>query len=121
MSPSNQAEGLTVSLSANPSTSRVLITLTPPKSAVGSDSSSTGAPARARTRASLDICCVIDVSGSMGKRVGAPGNPALGAASKDTGLSVLDIVKHSLKTIIATMQQGAYVSSSSGLFVLIAY
>ncbi|KZP04940.1 hypothetical protein FIBSPDRAFT_806235 [Athelia psychrophila] len=49
----------------------------------------------------MDICCVIDVSGSMGSEAPVPGD---GGAQESTGLSVLDIVKHSLRTIIATMK-----------------
>ncbi|KAJ7755490.1 hint-domain-containing protein [Mycena metata] len=75
-----------ISLSADHKAGQVLITLTPPAAA---------------PRAPLDICCVIDVSGSMGTEAPVPGD---GGAQERTGLSVLDIVKHSLRTIIATMK-----------------
>ncbi|CAE7850149.1 unnamed protein product [Symbiodinium microadriaticum] len=56
-------------------------------------------PGTARTPS--DICCVVDVSGSMS-------NDALlqsedGTMSSSHGLSVLDIVKHALRTIIANL------------------
>ncbi|CAE7376645.1 yfbK [Symbiodinium natans] len=56
-------------------------------------------PGTARTPS--DICCVVDVSGSMS-------NDALlqsedGTMSASHGLSVLDIVKHALRTIIAIL------------------
>lgn len=55
-------------------------------------------------RASADICCVIDVSGSMGADAVVQGE-GTGAAT-NLGLSVLDIVKHSMKTIIKNMAEG---------------
>ncbi|KAF7973236.1 hypothetical protein HWV62_15735 [Athelia sp. TMB] len=75
-----------ISLSADHKSSKVLVTLTPPAAA---------------PRAPMDICCVIDVSGSMGTEAPVPGD---GGEKERTGLSVLDVVKHSLKTIIATMK-----------------
>src|ERR1700722_3429623 len=98
--PVQSVEPLTVSLSANPTTNRVLITLNPPKSPA-SDGTNSG------TRAPLDVCCVIDVSGSMDASADIRGNPALGIPAEKTGLNVLDIVKHSLRTVVATMQPSA--------------
>lgn len=49
-------------------------------------------------RCPADVVCVVDVSGSMG------GNAALPGASENSGLSLLDIVKHALKTIVNTLQ-----------------
>lgn len=79
-----------ISLSADHKSSKVLVTLTPPAAA---------------PRAPMDICCVIDVSGSMGSEAPVPGD---GGEKERTGLSVLDIVKHSLRTIIATMKSSEY-------------
>jgi hypothetical protein len=42
----------------------------------------------------------------MGSDAPIPGDTAEGGQAERTGLSVLDVVKHSLKTIIATMQEG---------------
>ncbi|KAF7983162.1 hypothetical protein HWV62_23388 [Athelia sp. TMB] len=83
-SESNSPVG--ISLSVDHKSSKVLVTLTPPAAA---------------PRAPMDICCVIDVSGSMGSEAPVPGD---GGVKEHTGLSVLDVVKHSLKTIIATMK-----------------
>jgi Mg-chelatase subunit ChlD len=49
-------------------------------------------------RAPADIVCVVDVSGSMGGSANLPG------ASESSQLSLLDIVKHALKTIINTLK-----------------
>ncbi|EWC47936.1 hypothetical protein DRE_02818 [Drechslerella stenobrocha 248] len=53
-------------------------------------------------RAPLDLCCVIDVSGSMEESAPAPAESA-GKAKEDTGLTILDVVQHAMKTIIATL------------------
>jgi hypothetical protein len=98
MPPVNEA--LNVSLSGNPATDHVLITLTPPARPVGVDEVKTTG------RTPLDICCVIDVSGSMAASAGIRG-----VTPDNAGLNVLDIVKHSVKTIVATMQEGPFISS----------
>mmetsp|Transcript_94035 Transcript_94035/g.172410 ORF Transcript_94035/g.172410 Transcript_94035/m.172410 type:complete len:532 (-) Transcript_94035:239-1834(-) len=70
-------------------------------------------PPPGSVRTPSDICCVVDVSGSMG------GEAMVATESGGTtghGLSVLDIVKHALKTIIRTLEDGdrlALVSYSS--------
>mmetsp|Transcript_102794 Transcript_102794/g.209493 ORF Transcript_102794/g.209493 Transcript_102794/m.209493 type:complete len:706 (+) Transcript_102794:97-2214(+) len=66
----------------------VLVTVTPP---AGS------------SRVASDICCVIDVSGSMG--AGAVIKSAsLGSGSEESsGLSMLDVAKHGVKTVIKTL------------------
>jgi len=61
-------------------------------------------------RVASDIVCVIDVSGSMGDRATTVG-------LEDSQLSLLDITKHAVKTIINTLQDGdrlAIVSFSDG-------
>ncbi|CAE7472181.1 ITIH3, partial [Symbiodinium microadriaticum] len=55
-------------------------------------------PPDSSTRCPADVVCVVDVSGSMG------GNASLPGATEFSGLSLLDIVKHALKTIINTLQ-----------------
>ncbi|CAJ1424824.1 unnamed protein product, partial [Effrenium voratum] len=56
-------------------------------------------PGSARTP--CDICCVVDVSGSMSNEALLQGED--GTMSASHGLSVLDIVKHALRTIIANL------------------
>jgi len=48
-------------------------------------------------RVPTDICCVVDVSGSMGAE-------ATAAGAESNGLTLLDIVKHAVNTIINTLQ-----------------
>lgn len=54
-------------------------------------------PPDGATRCPVDICCVVDVSGSMGTEAMLKGEDG---SEVGHGLSVLDIVKHALKTII---------------------
>lgn len=103
--PAYEAESLTLSLTPDRQTNKLLITLTPP--AVP--------PNVTHTRAPLDICCVIDVSGSMDSEAPAPGDAG---SRESTGLSVLDIVRHSLKTIITTMKEGRCCNSSPFMTIL---
>lgn len=58
-------------------------------------------PPQGSTRTPADIVCVIDISGSMGVNATIQ-NDAGGR--EDNNLSILDIVKHAVKTIIATLQ-----------------
>jgi hypothetical protein len=108
MSTSEEATdpSVAISLSADPESNKLLITLTPPKQPISLYHSST------TNRATLNICCVIDVSGSMGSEAPIPGDPAKGEQVERTGLSVLDVVKHSLRTIIATMKEGKDIMST---------
>ncbi|CAK0900395.1 unnamed protein product [Prorocentrum cordatum] len=55
------------------------------------------APPDGAQRCPVDICCVVDVSGSMGTEAMLKGEDG---SEVGHGLSVLDIVKHALKTII---------------------
>eukprot|EP00930_Biecheleria_cincta_P037642 TRINITY_DN25857_c0_g1_i1.p1 TRINITY_DN25857_c0_g1~~TRINITY_DN25857_c0_g1_i1.p1 ORF type:complete len:502 (-),score=112.80 TRINITY_DN25857_c0_g1_i1:124-1629(-) len=48
----------------------------------------------------VDICCVVDVSGSMG----GPATYEVDGVAKDDGLSILDIVKHAVKTVMHTLK-----------------
>jgi len=50
-------------------------------------------------RTPCDICCVIDTSGSMGD----PAKTVSGGEVENTGLSVMDVVKHGIRTIIHTL------------------
>jgi hypothetical protein len=53
-------------------------------------------PSESTIRTPVDVACVIDISGSMGAAAEIPNG-------ESTGLSVLDIVKHAVKTIIKSM------------------
>ena len=73
----------------------LLVTITPPHEPIAKEKH----PGR---RAPLDLCLVIDVSGSMG--ADAPGLSEDGMSKESTGLNVLDVVKHACRTILSTMQ-----------------
>ncbi|GBG23837.1 Voltage-dependent calcium channel subunit alpha-2/delta-2 [Hondaea fermentalgiana] len=53
------------------------------------------------------VCCVIDVSGSMGADASVKD---INGGVESSGLSVLDVVKHSISTILATMSDNDYIS-----------
>jgi len=89
-----------LSLSVDPDAKQVLVSVTPPDKPVGIKSAKNSGK-----RPPLDICCVIDISGSMGTEAPIPADPTTGAPAESTGLSVLDVVKHAIRTIIATMQE----------------
>ncbi|KRX09154.1 hypothetical protein PPERSA_08870 [Pseudocohnilembus persalinus] len=55
-------------------------------------------PPKGEKRTPLDICCVVDTSGSMGSAA------SVGKDAEQTGLSILDIVKHALKTVIHNLE-----------------
>jgi hypothetical protein len=94
------ANGPSLALSVNPDTKQALLSITPPDKPQSKSSKEHG------KRPPLDICCVIDVSGSMAQEAPIPADPTTGAPAESTGLSVLDVVKHAIRTIIATMQEG---------------
>eukprot|EP00933_Yihiella_yeosuensis_P080097 TRINITY_DN93500_c0_g1_i1.p1 TRINITY_DN93500_c0_g1~~TRINITY_DN93500_c0_g1_i1.p1 ORF type:complete len:1048 (-),score=211.18 TRINITY_DN93500_c0_g1_i1:125-3268(-) len=52
-------------------------------------------------RPPVDICCVVDVSGSMGSMATYETEDG---QKKDDGLTVLDIVKHAVKTVIKALE-----------------
>lgn len=54
-------------------------------------------------RTPVDICCVVDVSGSMGSKATYE---AEDGTVKDDGLTVLDIVKHAVKTVLMALKEG---------------
>eukprot|EP00930_Biecheleria_cincta_P086001 TRINITY_DN75374_c0_g1_i1.p1 TRINITY_DN75374_c0_g1~~TRINITY_DN75374_c0_g1_i1.p1 ORF type:complete len:556 (+),score=99.45 TRINITY_DN75374_c0_g1_i1:62-1729(+) len=64
--------------------------------------SAEGTPELARStsghwsRAPVDICCVVDISGSMGTEASLENQ----AASQSTQMCVLDVVKHAVKTVM---------------------
>jgi hypothetical protein len=93
---SGPASNLRLSLSAEAGSSSILATVYPPAEP-GAD----GTPPK---RAPVDLCCVIDVSGSMDDDAAVPSE-----ADKPlevTGLSVMDVTKHAMKTIISSMGEG---------------
>lgn len=51
----------------------------------------------------VDICCVVDVSGSMGTEATMQNQQG---SKESHGLSLLDIVKHAVKTVINVLQPG---------------
>lgn len=60
-------------------------------------------PDEGQTRTKSDVCCVIDVSGSMGMTahmMGADGS------NESHGLCLLDVVKHAVKTIVGVLNPG---------------
>lgn len=83
---------------------QVLVEVVPPSTP---DASSGG------KRAHVDICCVIDISGSMSQTVMIPADPTTGAAAESTGLCCLDIVKHAIQTMMATMDAGMFAVARS--------
>jgi hypothetical protein len=73
-------------------------------------------------RAPSDVCCVVDVSGSMGS-LATMQNAA--GETEAHGLTLLDIVKHAIRTIIHTLHDGdrlaliAYSSQARMVFDLL--
>lgn len=53
-------------------------------------------------RRPIDVCCVIDISGSMGEDAKFQ-DPEDESKTKSDGMSVLDVVKHAVKTVIHTL------------------
>ncbi|EAR92685.1 von willebrand factor type A (vWA) domain was originally protein (macronuclear) [Tetrahymena thermophila SB210] len=57
---------------------------------------------KGKSKVSNSICCVVDVSGSMGSRAVTKQS----GGNSELGYSVLDIVKHSLNTIVQNLDEG---------------
>ena len=53
-------------------------------------------------RRPVDVCCVIDISGSMGEDAKFQ-DPEDETKTKSDGMSILDLVKHAVKTVIHTL------------------
>jgi len=70
------------------------------KITVGTPVSLTVEPPNGTERAPVDICCVIDVSGSMGTEATIQ---STSGSTERHGLSLLDIAKHGLRTVIKTL------------------
>ena len=56
-------------------------------------------PPQNESRSPCDICCVVDISGSMSDRAEIQND-----TNEQYGLSQLDLVKHALKTIVHSLQ-----------------
>ena len=57
-------------------------------------------PPAGLARTPTDVCCVVDVSGSMGAEATMKGE---GGSTETHGLSLLDVVKHAVTTIISVL------------------
>ncbi|KAJ1310373.1 hypothetical protein OPQ81_007111 [Rhizoctonia solani] len=90
----NQSDDLDIALVAQPSSQELLVSLVPPVEPKPSGQKKTP------HRAPVDLCLVIDVSGSMDTEAPVPGEQD---KNETTGLSVLDVVKHATRTIIESM------------------
>ena len=100
-----------LSVSTEAGNSSLLVTVDPPV-APGAN----GTPAE---RAPVDLCCVIDVSGSMNDDAAVPSEQD--KPVEVTGLSIMDVTKHALRTILASLKEGdrlALVSFSSSAKVV---
>ncbi|KAH7340290.1 hint-domain-containing protein [Rhizoctonia solani] len=85
---------LDIALVAQTSSQELLVSLVPPAGPKPAGEKKTG------RRAPVDLCLVIDVSGSMDTEAPVPGEQD---KNETTGLSVLDVVKHATRTIIESM------------------
>ncbi|KAG8996136.1 hypothetical protein FRB94_008561 [Tulasnella sp. JGI-2019a] len=88
-----QSQRVTLSAVPDATGKNILISITPPAVPGGA----VDGDVRLR-RAPVDFVFPIDISGSMGETANIPGD------TEQSGLSVLDIVKHAAKTIITSMQ-----------------
>lgn len=95
-----QRFSLTVADSGN---STFLATIHPP--------SEPGVDRTPQDRAPVDLCCVIDVSGSMQDDAAVPSDQD--KPMEVTGLSVMDVTKHALRTIIASMGERKFFNCTS--------
>ncbi|KAJ7209131.1 hypothetical protein GGX14DRAFT_453190, partial [Mycena pura] len=93
-------QNLDLRVIAQPSTQEVLISLVPPTTPVPQGEKQDG------KRAPVDLCLVLDVSGSMSALAPAPGEQE----SESTGLTVLDVVKHATRTIVESLDDNDRVS-----------
>jgi hypothetical protein len=87
---------LRLGLSSDAGGSSIYATVLPPVHP-GAD----GTPSK---RAPVDLCCVIDVSGSMDDNAAVPSEQD--KPLEVTGLNVMDVTKHAMKTIIASLGDG---------------
>lgn len=87
--PSSVEEEIDVCISAEKETRGILISINPPPGT---------------RRVPVNLVCVIDISGSMDSPANIKTKDSNGNEKvEDTGLTVLDVVKHALKTIVGNM------------------
>ncbi|KAG8845279.1 hypothetical protein FRB96_002568 [Tulasnella sp. 330] len=86
-----QSQRIGVSTVVDAAGKEILITITPPSAP------DAGKADVKLKRSPVDFVLTIDISGSMGETANIPGD------TEQSGLSVLDIVKHAAKTIITSM------------------
>eukprot|EP01104_Vermistella_antarctica_P019788 TRINITY_DN799_c0_g3_i2.p1 TRINITY_DN799_c0_g3~~TRINITY_DN799_c0_g3_i2.p1 ORF type:complete len:730 (-),score=183.45 TRINITY_DN799_c0_g3_i2:555-2744(-) len=84
---------------------RVSVTTAPPASLSSKkrDVMITVTPPSTQARANVDLVCVIDTSGSMSTEAVLKDE---NGKSETHGLSLLDVVKHALRTVIASLKKG---------------
>ena len=57
-------------------------------------------PSEGISRSPCDVCCVIDVSGSMGSEAYVTNTTG---ATESHGMTTLDVVKHAVRTLVQSM------------------
>ncbi|EJD51304.1 hypothetical protein AURDEDRAFT_182040 [Auricularia subglabra TFB-10046 SS5] len=90
-SSSAEHGGAKLSVVAGEKGGDVLISITPPLQPLAE---------KKAERAPADICCVIDISGSMDAAATMPDESG---QQTETQLSILDVVRHAMRTIMATL------------------
>ena len=122
-----KSSNATIDIHCLPANDGIIVKVTPPNDWDADGTTTTtaataaipGTPDAHPPHVPCDIVLVIDVSGSMS--MGAPVPVAEGEALEDTGLSVLDLVKHASRTILETLNENdrlAIVTFATGVKVV---
>ncbi|EPE10829.1 u-box domain containing protein [Ophiostoma piceae UAMH 11346] len=120
----NKSSNATIDIHYLPTDDGIIVKVMPPDDweADGTAAATSATPGAAGVHpphVPCDIVLVIDVSGSMS--MDAPVPAAEGETSEDTGLSVLDLVKHASRTILETLNENdrlAIVTFATGVKVV---